>query len=280
MFQNRLFGIGLIITLIISVEFIGCNNDDGTDTSSTGGTTGGGSGGGTAGTKEPGGPYTFTGWVEDAVDHSRLEGLKVVALSNDDGITPLGPEATTAADGTFTLGNLEPEMMCIEILGTEGVDDPRIDSFTCNIETNEQDRFVVSTTSAIAEMIVTGMIGKSDPNKASAAGAVYYWGEDGKEYPVNCATVRVVGAPDAKVFYFVDTLPNKERVETDAAGRFLAMELDPGTVELEALVNGEVIGSISLPVQAPINLTGGQYSSNNTRIYADAPGDPTPDCTE
>jgi hypothetical protein len=54
----------------------------------------------------------------------------------------------------------------------------------------------------------------------------------------------------------------------------------PGLVKLNAIVNGKVIGSVSVPIQAPLDSTGGEYNSNIVRIYADQAGDPTPDCTE
>jgi len=285
MIRNKLFGIGLIITLIISVSFIGCGGDDDDDVAGSGGGGGAGSSG-SGGTENAGSSpqqtYNFTGWVQDTASADvRPEGMTVRALSNDLNLTPLAPDTTTAAGGTFSFDNLEPDKMCIQVVGIEG-DEGRIDTYTCNVDTNEKDRFVVSTTYQLAKQISDGILGdKADPNLASASGAVYYKDENGKDQPVNCATVEVDPAgPDTFVVYFAGALPNPQLTRTDSGGRFLAFLLTPGMVNLKAIVNGEVIGTTSLPMKAPVESTGGQYNSNITRIYANQPGDPTPDCTD
>lgn len=222
----------------------------------------------------------FTGIVRDAVSREPLAGVTVVALSNDTTFEMLSDEVTTADDGTFVFNDLEPDLMCIKVVGTEG-EDERVDTFSCNVSTNEHNRVVVSTPYAIAATSALGLTCACDPTEAAITGTVLYRTDDGQEKPVSCATVQVEGMTDAEsIFYFTDTLPNPVRSRTDAGGRFLVLMVPPGLVQLTAIVNGEVIGNVSAPIQAPLDSTGGEFNSNIVHIYADQAGDPTPDCTE
>ncbi|MBN1652658.1 MAG: carboxypeptidase regulatory-like domain-containing protein [Deltaproteobacteria bacterium] len=282
MIREKLFKIGLIFILAIGLGLTGCTSED--DDEPTGGS------GGSGGTAEPsggngGGSNEFTGKVQDTVTGEPVPNIKVVALGNDD-MASLGKETTTDADGKFSFSGIEDDFFCVMVMGDEG-EAGRVDTTTCNIPSNQKDRFVVSTQFSITKAITGALYGEepNDPSLASASGGVYWKNEAGAEFPVGCAKVEVEGAPEgADVWYFAGTLPDVKRTEevgmTDAGGRFLVTRLQPGTVVLNAYVGDKKIGSTSLFLKAPKDSTGGQFNSNITRIYADEPGNPAPDCTE
>lgn len=273
MIRNKLFGIGLILTLIISVSFIGCSSDDDDETAGSGG----GGGGDTAGQGgENGGPYTFTGVVQDLVTDDPVPDMPISALDNND-LSDLGITATSGADGTFTLEGIEAEEFCVKVGKTED----RIDSVTCNVPSDQQGRFVVSTELSVAVGINGLLYPDEDPNPdlPGASGGVYFIDGNGDEVPIDCATVEVENPREGSgMFYFKDGLPNKEATHTDITGRFLSTKLDAGPTTVVAYIDGAEVGRTTLPLLAPSS-NGSTFNSNITRIYAEGvTSDPTPDC--
>lgn len=283
MIRNKLLGIGLIITLIIGVSFIGCGGDDDDDTA-------GGSGG--TGTT-PGNNNTFTGVLRSNLDETEIPNATVKALDNAT-LEELGSETVTGLKGEIELKNLPAGEVCIFALGNTGGDLPIIDTYTYNVESNEQNRDIYAIPVSVAEMIDGALCGPNDPTMGGASGGVYYKNEAGDEFTLGCATVEVEPSTESTVvYYFQGGLPSVgdqnepcdkadigagRILETSANGRFYATNMPEGMVTLTAYVKGQAIGSTTLKVTLPQNSTGGLYNSNITRIYADAPGNPAPDC--
>lgn len=228
---------------------------------------------------------TFTGTVRDIVTDEPVPGMRVVALSNED-LSELGVETTTDASGEFSLEGILDKEICVLVVGTEG-EERRIDSYHYNVSSKQEDRDFISFQFAIAEAI-NSMLYPSNGYSSELAriyglgfitGSVYYKTEAGEEIPVDCATVEVAEATDdTDVFYFRAGLPDPTRVRTDTDGRLLIYWVPSGRVTLSAFVDGEKIGSVSLPIAAPKDSAEDTYRSNVVRIYADKPGDPSPDC--
>jgi len=282
MIRKKLFGIGLIITLIISVGLFGCSSDDDDDGTAGSGATGasGASGSDTGGTDDPNKTYNFTGWVQDLVTKEPVPNMPISALNNED-LSELGITATSAADGTFALDGIPDKLFCVKVGKTEG-DDARIDSVTCNIPSDSQNRFVVDTQLAVAESINGLLYGDEpvDPTLSGASGGVYYIDANGEEVAVDCATVEVENAREgADMWYFKDGLPSTDPSvnKTDITGRFLSTRVDPGPTTVIAYIDGKEVGRTTLPLLAPAD-NGSMYNSNITRIYVDTTEDPTPNC--
>lgn len=279
MIRSKLYEIGLIFALIISVCQPGCNGDD--DDDETKDDTGGSNGGNTdAGDSKDG--VTFTGVVKNVVTSEVVPDIEVVPLSNDVNFTELGPKVKTDENGEFAFKGLEEDVMCVKVLATEG-EAAMVDTYSCNVSTDQQALDVsslpLSIASGISQMLYPGV--EVDSTVASASGAIFYKTEDGYEIPVDCATIEVEEATDqTDIFYFDGVMPVTEATQTDNYGRFLVTRLPPGQVTINAMVDGEKIGSVSIPIQAPAK-SGATYNSNVTWILADEIGDPTPgsNCT-
>lgn len=270
MMKKNYSSFAVICTVVLSLCIFGCGSDDSDDSSGNEGASG--SGGGASGDNGGSGSGTFTGVLLDQLNRQPVEGVQMKALDNET-LDPLGPTATTAADGTFKFEGLTVDQICVLAVGSTEL----IDTYTYNVGSDEQDRMIITVPVGIAELIDGMVPGENDPTTGGASGAVYYRDEAGTELGVGCATVEVVGVENATVYYFKDNLPDvgEERsMQTGNDGLFYAVDLPPGTVTLNALVNGEVIGSTSLKVTAPENSTGGLYNSNITRIYAEKTGNP------
>lgn len=279
MIRDKLYKIGIIIALIMSVGLTGCKSDDSDDDDDDKTQTGdsGDNGKSTdSGVSED--DDGFTGVVRDVVSNQAVPDIEVVPLSNDVDFKELSDKVTTDSEGKFTFKDLDDGLMCVKVVATEG-DNARVDTYTCNIPTDQKDITVSSLPFAIADGISKGLYPDTDPDPtmASASGILVYETKDGNMIPVDCATIEVedeTQKPD--IFYFEGLMPDEAATQTDSGGRFLVTRLNPGAVTLNALVDGEKIGSTTIPIQAPAD-SDATYNSNITRIIADDTGDPTPD---
>jgi hypothetical protein len=283
MIPNKLYKIGLIFALIMSVGLTGCKSDDDDETKNGNGGSNGGSkdasAGDDAGTSEDG--VTFTGRVVDVVESKAVPGIDVIPLSNDVDFTELGDKVTTDDDGKFTFEGLEDGLMCVKVMATEG-DVPTVDTYTCNVPTDQQDIEVSTLQLTIAEMISSQLYPgvEPDPSMASASGFIVYKTDAGSEIPVDCATIEVEDeTQEPDIFYFAGVMPDPKATQTDSMGRFLVTRLDPGEVTLIAKVDGEKIGEVTIPIQAPVE-SGAIFNSNITKIIAEGTGDPSPGTCE
>jgi hypothetical protein len=171
--------------------------------------------------------------------------------------------------------------MCVQVMATEG-DAAMVDTFTCNLETNQQDVDVSGLLLSIASGISGSLSGGEDPDptEASVSGYIVYKTADGLELPVDCATLEVEEATeDTIVIYMEGLMPDVKATKTDALGRFLIVRLSSGETTINAFVNGKKIGSVTVPLPAPADL-GVTFVSNVTKIVADEIGDPSPGTCE
>jgi hypothetical protein len=199
----------------------------------------------------------------------------------------LGISVVSGSDGTFELTGLPgtaDDPVPVGILAVGVLDDQgaavRIDTYTFNVKSNEQDRDIYSIPETMATLIPDQLGVTQADDKGSVTGAVYYIASDGNPYPLDCVVGRVEDDPTAEVYYSETSLFDKALTETSANGRFVALNIEPGYVTISALIDGEVVGSVSLPVVASGDSTGGAGTSNISRIIlmpADG-ADPTPDC--
>ncbi len=210
-----------------------------------------------------------------------VPGIDVIPLSNDVDLTELGDAVTTDDDGSFTFKGLEDGLMCVRVMATKG-DAAMVDTFSCNIETDQQDIEVSSLPLSIAQLITTDLYPDADPDPTltSVSGGVYYLTEDGLEIPVDCATLEVEEATeDTDILYMEGVMPVRDATQTDSVGRFLITRLPAGQTTINAFVDGEKIGSVSVPLPAPAGY-GVTLVSNVTKIIADEIGDPSPGTCE
>jgi hypothetical protein len=280
MIRKHIFGLGFICAMALSLTLVACGDDD--DDGSAG-TPGGGAGtpaggsGGAAGTA-PSGNNTMTGYVTDYLPDTNAPDITLRFLENVNG-DPLGIEVVSDADGNFTASGLPDGKVGVLALGDLDAASPRMDTYTFNIPSNDQDRQIFSFGTNLGD-IVNAALGDPDLTKGGASGTILFVDASGQSYPVDCAVVELE-AGEADVYYINEGgLPDTGlREHTTANGRFYMRNVAPGPVTINAVINGEVMGSVSLPIMAAQDSTDGKNVSNLTRIVLEGvTEDPTPDC--
>lgn len=233
-----------------------------------------------------GAPFTLTivESVNDTPIPSSQLSLTVRALDNATGQPLPGMETVTDDDARVTFNGLtQPEVGFM----IQGVPAQAIDTYSFNVSPLEQNRLlrVVAKSSVLTVKTVANVT--LDPQMADVAGAIY-WGND---EPVGCVTVTIDdGVGDIRYFasnnlpttnVALESAPFLEvRTATNPLnGRFYIANVTPGVHTITAHLNGEVVGSASLPAFPGNMSTDGENAISLTDITLPGDANPTPaDC--
>ncbi|MGD8863226.1 MAG: hypothetical protein PVI30_24645 [Myxococcales bacterium] len=245
-------------------------------------------GGGTV----PAGGATFTTTIVESVNETPIPAsqlaLTVRALDNETGAPLPGLETVNDESAMVSFSGLTQPSVGFMI---QGVVNQAIDTYTFNVDPLDMNRLlrVVAKSSVLTVKTVANVT--LDPQMADVAGAIYWDNAQGIEEPVGCVTVSIDdGQGDIRYFASnnlpttnvpLESAPNLEvRTATNPLnGRFYIANVVPGRHTITATLNGQVVGTASLPAFQSSQSTDGENAISLTDITIDAPANPTPaDC--
>jgi hypothetical protein len=252
-------------------------------------------GGGGAGMGGPPatGTSNFTGMIVESTNDRPIDNgslaLTVRALDNATGMPLAGKETMNDGNAGVAFADLpNPEVGFM----IKGVPAMAIDTYTFNVESNAQGELlrVVAKSSVLTVKTVANVT--LDPALGDLAGAIYWKNGSGVEEPVGCATVAIDDG-QGEIRYFARNnlpttnvaLPSAPNLEVRTAtnplnGKFFITGTSLKRHTVTAMVNGQVIGSASLPVFAGTASTDGENAISLTDILVEGmSANPTPaDC--
>ncbi|MBN1654922.1 MAG: hypothetical protein JXA30_14225 [Deltaproteobacteria bacterium] len=286
--QKKHATIGLVVLMALCGLFAGCKSD-------TVSTPGGGAGnvgpvaGGASGTDAIQGPTSFSAELQESVNEVPImtQQFQVRALDNNTGQALAGFETRSDASSMVYFSNLPPGPVGFLVVG---IPNESIDTYQFNIDSNEKNEtlWVVATSSVQMAPTLANVI--LNPDKATAAGAIYWINPATlEEEPVGCATVRI-DATEGEIRYFgSNNLPTTDTARADAQnqevrtstnplnGKYYIANTSPGSHTVTMMLNGQDMGSTTMMLFIGRESTDGQYSISISNIYVqNQSANPTP----
>jgi len=279
--------LGIVVSLGLGGVAIGCgaaSEDDPTPSM-----PGGGAGMGAVPTT---GTSNFTGMIVESTNDRPIDSgqlpLIVRALDNTTGMALPGKETMNDGSAGVAFSDLPNPQVAFMV---KGVPDQAIDTYTFNVESNSQDKLlrIVAKSSVLTVKTVANVT--LNPALGDLAGAIYWKNASGIEEPVGCATVAIDDG-QGEIRYFASNnlpttnvaLPSAPNLEVRTAtnplnGKFFITGTALARHTITAMLNGQVIGTESLPSFAGTASTDGENAISLTDILVEGSANPTPaDC--
>ena len=243
--------LAILLSLLLGVGLfgLGCGDDDDNDAAGDADVDGDADGdadGDSDGDSDADVLVNYTGTVIGFGSDTPVPDMTVIALENGTAEEIEGHTQTSGADGSVVFDNLPVDDEGLVGFKVVGVPTQFVDTYQFNIIGDQKDDTLYHVDFATYTMApaIAGIV--VDKKKAIAAGAVYFRKPNGDEEPVGCATVEPVSG-EAEIRYFGDNdlpAPVEEQESVNPGnGYFIGANMTPGKVTLQALIDGEVIGT-------------------------------------